>query len=156
MTETSPGLTAGRSVSSSHVQTNAYNMLMLKNAKTFSSFSAPDIAAVKKFYGEVLGLEAKESMEGLELHLAGGGLPVFIYPSSDYKAPEHTVLNFLVDDIGTAVDELMAKGVEMEQYPEFKTDAKGICHNDGSEPGPKAIAWFKDPAEHILALIQEK
>jgi hypothetical protein len=44
----------------------------------------------------------------------------------------------------------------MDQYPEFHTDAKGICRNDGIRPGPKAIAWFKDPADHILSLIQEK
>jgi hypothetical protein len=44
----------------------------------------------------------------------------------------------------------------MEQYPDFGTGAKGISRNDGSHPGPKAIAWFKDPAEHLIALIQKK
>jgi hypothetical protein len=44
----------------------------------------------------------------------------------------------------------------MEQYPDFATDAKGICRNDGKHPGPFAIAWFKDPAGHIISVIQEK
>jgi catechol 2,3-dioxygenase-like lactoylglutathione lyase family enzyme len=130
---------------------------MFKNTKAFCSFSAPDIAAIKKFYGDTLGLEVKdEEMGGIELHLGGGGLPVFIYPSTDYHAPEHTVLNFLVDDIEKAVDELATKGVSMEQYPDFNTDEKGISRTKEGDSGPKAIAWFKDPADHILALIQEK
>ena len=92
--------------------------------------------------------------EGLELHLAGGAND-YIYPSEDYTAPEHTELNFPVDDIEQAVEALGQRGVTMEQYdwPEIKTDRKGIFRG---EMGPKAIAWFKDPAGHILAVLQEK
>ncbi len=128
-------------------------MDMFTFTDTFSSFSAPDMAAMKRFYGETLGLPVEEMQEGLSLKLPG--TTVFIYHSTDYNAPEHTVLNFLVDDIDTAVDQLAAQGVTMEQYPDFHTDEKGISRNDGRMPGPKAIAWFKDPAEHILAVMQE-
>jgi predicted enzyme related to lactoylglutathione lyase len=128
---------------------------MFKNTPAFSSFSVDDITKAKEFYGQMLELEVTESPEGLELHLAGGAR-VFVYPSNDYTAPEHTVLNFLVEDIDLAVDELVKKGVSMEAYPDFHTDEKGICRNDGTHPGPKAICWFKDPAQHILAIIQEK
>lgn len=131
---------------------------MFKDTKAFSSFSVDDIKKAKKFYSETLGLKVKEIPEGLELHLAGGGIPVFIYPSDDYHVPEHTVLNFLVDNIEKAVDELRKRGVRMEQYdlPEMKTDAKGIVRNESGRMGPKAMAWFKDPAGHILAVMQEK
>ena len=130
---------------------------MFKNTKAFSSFSVDDIAKAKEFYSETLGLEVKETKEGLELHLAGGGIPVFIYPSTDYVVPEHTVLNFLVDDVEKTVDDLEKKGVKMERYdmPDIKTDEKGIMRGDGSM-GPMAIAWFKDPAGHILAIMEEK
>lgn len=130
---------------------------MFKNTKAFSSFSVDNIPVAKQFYSETLGVEVKEVPEGLELYLAGGGVPVFIYPSTDYVVPEHTVLNFLVDDIDEAVDELNKRGVPMEQYdmPAMKTDAKGIVRNE-TELGPKAMAWFKDPAGHILAVMQEK
>ena len=132
--------------------------MMFKNTKAFSSFSVDDLKKAKKFYAETLGLDVNEIPEGLELHLAGGGIPVFIYPSSDYHAPEHTVLNFLVDDIDVAVEELEKRGVEMERYdlPDMKTDAKGIMRNKSGEMGPKAIAWFKDPADHVLSVVQEK
>jgi catechol 2,3-dioxygenase-like lactoylglutathione lyase family enzyme len=128
-------------------------MGMFTFKEAFSSFSAPDLAAMKRFYGEALGFPVEELPDhGLVLRLEG--TTVFIYPSTEYNAPEHTVLNFMVDDIEVAVDDLAKRGIHMEQYPDFKTDAKGISRNDGSMPGPKAIAWFKDPADHILAVMQ--
>ena len=131
--------------------------LMFKGTKAFSSFSVDDLKKAKEFYSGTLGLDVNETPEGLELHLAGGGIPVFIYPSTDYHAPEHTVLNFMVDDVDEAVEKLAKRGVRMEHYdlPDIKTDAKGIMRGNG-EMGPKAIAWFKDPAGHILSVLQEK
>ena len=94
------------------------------------------------FYGETLGLEVEETPEGLVLKLAGG-TNVFIYLSDNYTAPKHTVLNFPVDDVEKAVEELERRGVRMEQYdlPEIKTDERGIFR--GGDSGPSAIAWFK-------------
>lgn len=126
----------------------------MQTTATFSSFSTDDIAKAKQFYSETLGVSAKEVPEGLDL--VGG--QVFIYPKPDHAPATFTVLNFMVADIDTAVDDVVAKGVTMEHYdsPMLQTDAKGICRNDGSMPGPKAIAWFKDPAGNILAIIQEQ
>jgi catechol 2,3-dioxygenase-like lactoylglutathione lyase family enzyme len=128
---------------------------MFKNSKAFSSFSVDDLEKAKRFYAETLGLEVKEVPEGLELHVAGS-TPIFVYPSSDYTAPKHTVLNFPVDDIDAAVDELERRDVRMEQYDmaEMKTDERGIVRGDESDSGPRAIAWFKDPAGHVLSVLQ--
>jgi hypothetical protein len=43
----------------------------------------------------------------------------------------------------------------MEQYdlPDLKTDERGIFRGDS---GPRAIAWFKDPAGHVLSVLQEE
>ena len=125
---------------------------MLRDSRAFSSFSVDDLDKAKQFYGETLGLDVAERPEGLELHLTGG-TTVFIYPSPSYTPPKHTVLNFPVDDIEAAVDELAAKGVAMEQYdlPDLKTDERGIFRGP---TGPRAIAWFKDPAEHVLAVME--
>ena len=129
---------------------------MFKDTTAFSSFSVPDLAEAKTFYGETLGLEVEELAEGLSLHLAGG-TQVFLYPSDTYTAPKHTVLNFSVDDIDEAIDGLTERGVRMEQYdlPGMKTDERGILRSGSGEPGPAAIAWFKDPADHVLAVMQE-
>jgi catechol 2,3-dioxygenase-like lactoylglutathione lyase family enzyme len=125
---------------------------MFRDAKAFSSFSVDDLGKAKQFYGETLGLEVVETPEGLELHISGS-TPVFIYPSQNYTPPKHTVLNFPVEDIESAVDELTRRGVRMEQYdlPDIKTDERGIFRGDA---GPRAIAWFKDPAEHVLSVLQ--
>ena len=130
--------------------------MYLNRAKAFTSFSVDDMNKAKEFYSNTLGLKVEQTPMGLELHLAGGGLPVFVYHSTDYHAPEHTVLNFLVDDIETAIEDLGDKGVKMEIYHEdgIDTDDKGIMRMDGKH-GPKAIAWFKDPAGHILSLIEQ-
>lgn len=123
---------------------------MLQTNKSFSSFSVDDLNKAKQFYGKTLGLEVAESKEGLELHAPETS--VFVYPKPNHKPASFTVLNFLVDDIEDAVDDLKQKGVSFEHYEgEIKTDKKGIHHNGGP-----AIAWFKDPAGNILSVIQEK
>jgi catechol 2,3-dioxygenase-like lactoylglutathione lyase family enzyme len=125
---------------------------MFRETRAFSSFSVDDLEKAKQFYGETLGLDVVETPEGLELHIAGS-TPVFVYPSSSYTAPKHTVLNFPVEDIEAAVAELAERGVRMEQYdlPDLKTDERGIFRG---ESGPRAIAWFKDPADHVLSVLQ--
>jgi catechol 2,3-dioxygenase-like lactoylglutathione lyase family enzyme len=127
---------------------------MFGDTKAFSSFSVDDLQKARQFYGDTLGLDVVEISEGLVLHLAGGG-QVFIYLSTNYTAPTHTILNFPVNDVEEAVDELTKRGVRMEHYdlPDIKTDEKGIYRGD---VGPRAIAWFKDPAGHILSVLQEQ
>ena len=124
---------------------------MFKNTKAFSSFSADDLQKAKEFYGETLGLDVSQEEEGLALKIAGGG-SVFIYPKPNHEPATFTVLNFPVDNIDAAVDQLAKSGVSFEQYDEpIKTDEKGIHRNDG----PK-IAWFKDPAGNILSVVEGK
>ena len=44
---------------------------MFEHTKAFSGFSADDIPAAKKFYGETLGIPVSEEHGILTLHLAG-------------------------------------------------------------------------------------
>lgn len=123
---------------------------MFKDSKAFSGFSVNDIGKAKKFYGETLGLEVGDENGLLQLHLAGR-TPILIYPKPNHTPATFTILNFPVEDIDEAVDELGAKGVRFERYdtPEIKTDAKGIMRGHGPD-----IAWFKDPAGNILSVIK--
>jgi catechol 2,3-dioxygenase-like lactoylglutathione lyase family enzyme len=52
---------------------------VLEKSKTFSSFSAADIAKEKEFYSRTLGLKTSEDHGLLTLHLAGSN-NVLIYP----------------------------------------------------------------------------
>jgi catechol 2,3-dioxygenase-like lactoylglutathione lyase family enzyme len=122
---------------------------MLGQSHAFSGFSSDDIARAKEFYGQTLGLEVTEENGMLTLHLAGGG-NVLIYPKPNHEPASFTVLNFPVEDIGQVVDELTRAGIQFERYEGTNQDEKGIQRD---EYGP-AIAWFKDPAGNILAVLK--
>ena len=123
---------------------------MFKDAKAFSGFSVDDLQRAKEFYGKVLGLELRDTPEGLDIHLGGGGR-LFVYGKPNHEPATFTVLNFIVDDIEKAVAELKGRGVKFEHYdlPGIQTDERGIARGRGP-----TIAWFKDPAGNILSVIE--
>ena len=123
---------------------------MLTGTTAFSGFSTNDISKAKAFYADTLGLDVTEEMGALNLRFPNGHT-VFVYPKGDDHQPAtYTTLNFEVDDIEAAVDDLVANGVTFERYPEMTgQDERGIVHDEGP-----AIAWFKDPAGNILSLIK--
>ena len=90
-------------------------------------------------------------MGALGLRLAGGG-QVFIYPKDDHQPATYTVLNFPVDDIDRAVDQLSDAGIQFERYDGFNQDDRGISGVKASGMGPD-IAWFKDPAGNVLSVL---
>jgi catechol 2,3-dioxygenase-like lactoylglutathione lyase family enzyme len=122
---------------------------MLENSKAFSGFAVNDLEAAKKFYGETLGLNVSEQNGLLTLHLAGSR-DTLVYPKPDYVPATYTILNFPVDDIDAAVDELTRRGVTFERYEGMDQDDKGIARSVGP-----AIAWFTDPAGNIMSVLQE-
>ena len=123
---------------------------MLKDSKAFSGYSVSDIGKAKEFYGQTLGLDVSEESGLLFLQIPGGS-PVILYPKDNHAPATFTVLNFPVDDVERAVDELTARGVRFERYEEegLKTDEKGIARGQGP-----SIAWFTDPAGNILSVIE--
>jgi len=123
---------------------------MFANTTAFSGFAVGDLEAAKKFYGETLGLRTSEQYGLLTLHLAGDR-DTLVYPKPDHVPAGYTILNFQVDDIDAAVDELVRRGVPMERYEGMGQDDKGI-----NRAGGPYIAWFKDPAGNILAVLQER
>ena len=128
--------------------------MVLQNADVFSSFSIDDLDTARRFYKETLGLDVQENPMGfLEIGI-GDGRHVLAYTKENHEPATFTVLNFIVQDVEQAVDRLTEAGVEMEQYdqPGIATDSKGIARQ-GDEGGP-GIAWFKDPAGNIHAVLE--
>jgi predicted enzyme related to lactoylglutathione lyase len=125
---------------------------MFTNTKATNGFAVDDIEAAKKFYGEALGLGFNVMSEehGVATIQLAGGRNTLVYAKPDFVPATYTILNFEVDDIDAAVDELGSKGVELERYEGFEQDEKGIARG----PGP-SIAWFKDPAGNILSVLQQ-
>jgi catechol 2,3-dioxygenase-like lactoylglutathione lyase family enzyme len=123
---------------------------MFKDTKAFSGFAVDDLEAAAQFYGETLGLRTSTEMGLLNLLLADGERPTLIYPKPDFEPATYTILNFPVADIDEAVDELIERGVAFEIYDGFGQDDRGVSRNEGGPP----IAWFRDPAGNILAVLE--
>ena len=125
---------------------------MFANTKATNGFAVDDVEAAKKFYGETLGLGVTVLSEefGVTSIQLAGGRDTLIYAKPDFEPATYTILNFEVDDVDAAVDGLRERGVEMERYEGFEQDEKGIARS----PGP-SVAWFKDPAGNILAVLQQ-
>ncbi|MGH9249204.1 MAG: VOC family protein [Acidimicrobiales bacterium] len=122
---------------------------MFATTKAFSGFSVDDLAAARQFYGGTLGLRVSEDNGLLTLHI-GGDRDTLVYPKPNHTPATFTILNFPVDDIDVAVDELTERGVAFERYEGTEQDEKGI---DRSGDGPP-IAWFADPAGNICSVLQ--
>jgi len=127
---------------------------MFQPVAAFSGFSTNDLAKTKEFYGQTLGLEVESTSAGLTIHLPGGG-SAFAYPKDDHRPATFTMLDFVVTDIDEAVDELLKRGIVFERYEGMQQDDKGIARGLSHDMGPD-IAWFKDPAGNILAVLQDK
>jgi catechol 2,3-dioxygenase-like lactoylglutathione lyase family enzyme len=124
---------------------------MLENAKAFSGFSVDDIPKAKEFYSDTLGLRVTEETGFLSL-LVNGSTPILIYPKQNHSPASYTILNFPVENIEKAVDELSNRGVKFEHYEgDINTDDKGIARGNGPN-----MAWFKDPAGNILSLLEPR
>jgi catechol 2,3-dioxygenase-like lactoylglutathione lyase family enzyme len=123
---------------------------VIDSSKAFSSFAVDDVEKARDFYADTLGVDASiEEMGILNLRLAGHRA-VVVYPKDDHTPAGFTVLNFPVDDIDTAVDDLSSRGVRFERYDGFDQDEKGIARGNGPN-----IAWFKDPAGNVLSVLAD-
>jgi catechol 2,3-dioxygenase-like lactoylglutathione lyase family enzyme len=128
--------------------------MMLEQSRTFSGVSVDDLDEARRFYSGALGFPIHEGFGGFDVELPGGAA-LWVYGKPDHQPATFTVLNFVVPDIDAAVDELNGAGVQTKIYPDdqFWTDDKGIARGRSANRGPD-IAWFKDPAGNVLAVLQ--
>jgi catechol 2,3-dioxygenase-like lactoylglutathione lyase family enzyme len=125
---------------------------MFKPTGAFSGFSVDDLEKAKAFYSSTLGLTVEADGVGARLHLPGGGA-VFFYPKPDHQPATFTILNFEVENVDDAVDDLATRGVEVLRYENIPgVDAKGILRGREHNTGPD-IAWFMDPARNVLSVL---
>jgi predicted enzyme related to lactoylglutathione lyase len=123
---------------------------MFTSDRAFSSFAVKDLDEAKAFYGDKLGIPVQEMDMGLLELTLGSGTRVMVYPKPDHEPAVYTILNFAVDDVEAAVDDLNARGIVTKIYDDadFPTDDKVISRDMGP-----AIAWFLDPSGNVLAVL---
>lgn len=108
----------------------------------FVSLPTKDIDAARKFYGEVLGLEASKQwgdMQGFEFET--GNLTIAVMQSDAFGmtfSPHTHPIALQVDDVEATRADLEAEGIE------FAADTmdSGVCH----------MAFFSDPDGNALML----
>lgn len=130
---------------------------MFKDTPAFSGFSVDNEASAKQFYRDTLDINIEEQ-PGMGFRLLfPNGQRVFVYAKPDHTPASFTVLNFPVENIDQAIDELNAKSIECIQYdnPQMPQDEKGVLRGLSHQMGPD-IAWFKDPAGNVLSILQDK
>ena len=120
---------------------------MLEGSKAYSGFAVDDLDKALKFYGDTLGLKTSVRQEGVlgQIDLAGDR-PTLFYVKPDFTPATYTILNFPVDDVEAAVDELTANGVSFERYDGFDQDerASTATGRTAGSPGsrtPPATSW---------------
>ena len=123
---------------------------MFKDTKAFSGFAVDDVAKARDFYGDTLGIDTSVENGILTLGLAGGERPTIVYPKPDFTPATYTILNFPVDDIDKAVNELAERGVHFNRYDGIPMDDNGVFRGGGP-----LIAWFTDPAGNVLSVLQQ-
>jgi len=116
-------------------------------ATTILPTSMPDRA--RTFYGQILGLAFRGlDADGKLLFALAGGSTLALIEKPPGSQANHTAISFEVDDIGEAIRELQANGVEFDDY-----DLPGLMTVDHvCVLGAEKAAWFKDPDGNILCL----
>jgi catechol 2,3-dioxygenase-like lactoylglutathione lyase family enzyme len=123
---------------------------MFHNDGAFSGFAVDDLDAAKTFYADTLGLKVDTLENGFLMLRLGSGGSVLVYGKEQHDPAGFTILNFPVDDVAAAVDDLTARGIEMLRYDGVDHDERGIVHGMGPD-----IAWFTDPAGNVLAVLAD-
>ncbi|HXI79559.1 MAG TPA: VOC family protein [Verrucomicrobiae bacterium] len=127
---------------------------MLGEHVVFPILLSRDLDASRRFYHDILGLEiAREDAGDRIVFRSGSGSQVVVTLSTVGTCDTQTQLGWRVPDIHAALADLRARGVRIEQYeaPDPVTDADGIA-----DMGHSWAAWFIDPSDNVLAVVQPK
>jgi catechol 2,3-dioxygenase-like lactoylglutathione lyase family enzyme len=124
---------------------------MLGDNDVVACLAVKDMDAAKKFYGEMLGLEAAMETPGGTFYKSGNS-GVFVYPSQYAGSNKATAAAWNIKDVAGAVEVLKAKGIKFEHYPDMP-DVK--LEGDVHVMGELKAAWFKDPDGNILNIVNQ-
>lgn len=121
---------------------------MLGDNDISPALAVKDMVKAKEFYGGKLGLSEAGSDPG-GTYYKTGNTKVLVYESQYAGTNKATAAGWDVKDVQATVEELKAKGISFEHYP----DMPGVkLEGDVHVMGKMQAAWFKDPDGNILAI----
>jgi catechol 2,3-dioxygenase-like lactoylglutathione lyase family enzyme len=126
---------------------------MLGDHPVFPILLSRDLDATRTFYHDVLGLEIlREDAGDRIVFRCGGGTQLAVTLSTVGTSDTQTQLAWKVSDIKTAVADLRAQGVRIEEY----TAPDPVTTDGVADMGHSWAAWFVDPSGNVLAIVQPK
>jgi catechol 2,3-dioxygenase-like lactoylglutathione lyase family enzyme len=126
---------------------------MLSDHPVFPILLSTDLDATRAFYRDTLGLEVLREDEGDRIVFrCGAGTQLVVTLSTVGTSDTQTQMAWRVPDIRTALADLRARGVRIEEY-----EAPDPVTTDGiADMGHSWAAWFRDPSRNVLAVVQPK
>jgi predicted enzyme related to lactoylglutathione lyase len=126
---------------------------VLSEFPVFPILLSLDLDATRAFYHDVLGLEIAREDEGDRIVFrCGGGTQIAVTTSTTGTADTQTQMAWRVPDIHAAIADLRSRGVRIEEYV-----APDPVTVDGvADMGHSWAAWFIDPSNNVLAVVQPK
>ena len=126
---------------------------MLGDLLVFPILLSKDLDATRRFYHDTLGLEIAREDEGDRIVFrCGNGSQLAVTLSTIGTRDTQTQLAWRVPDIRAAVDDLRGRGVRIEEY----TAPDPVTVDGVADMGHSWAAWFIDPSQNVLAVVQPK
>lgn len=122
---------------------------MLGNCALVAFATTADPERAKTFYRDTLGLKFLTE-DPAALVFEADGTTVRLAKVARVEPAAHTILGWMVPDIGEYVGRLLDKGVVFNRYDGMGQDDLEIC----TFPGGGRVAWFQDPDGNVLSLTQ--
>jgi catechol-2,3-dioxygenase len=114
--------------------------------------TAPDLGAVRQFYGDQVGLDVLIESDDFVTFRCGGASRLVVTRTSEPSAEQTTKASWRVADVAAEVAELRARGVDVADY-----DEPGLKTVDGvADVGFALSAWLVDPGGNTMGLLQFK
>jgi len=132
--------------------TNEKGNDVIGNNRISAVLVSTDLDASQAFYQDKVGL--KLSPETIKNHLVfdcGNGTTLLIYGRGKGNSADHTQVRFWSTDVDSDVAELVARGIEFEEYD---TGAFKTVDHVVTSAGIGRSAWFKDPDGNTIAIFQ--
>ncbi|MFC5262392.1 VOC family protein [Kribbella qitaiheensis] len=125
---------------------------MLAKSPIDVMLTATDLAAAKRFYGDMIGLEVLIETEELVTFRCGGDSRLVLTRSTVRTDEQQTKASWRVADVADEITDLRARGDKVAEY-----DEPGLRTIDGvADVGFALVAWFVDPGGNTIGLLQFK
>jgi catechol 2,3-dioxygenase-like lactoylglutathione lyase family enzyme len=120
---------------------------LLKGKSSSAIVAVNDLARARDFYENKLGLEVGEAGQEDVLVFKTGDTSLTVYQSQNFRPSTGNAVAWSGgNEVEAIAEQLRAKGVRLEEYPDLGLKIENGIHKADGFAG----IWFKDPDGNIL------